>query len=52
MSQNSQLEMKLLQQAEAKARLIQKNKEAARLHLVAMQAILARAPIIPQKPFS
>lgn len=45
MSQITQKEMKLLAQAEQKARLAQKNKEAARLHLLAMQAILARAPI-------
>jgi hypothetical protein len=49
MSQISSQEMKLLKQAEEKARLAQKNKETARLHLLAVQAILARAPVLPRK---
>lgn len=45
-------EMKVLQALEAKLRLEQKNKEAAKVHLLAMQALLARAPIISPRPFS
>ena len=41
----------MLQQVEAKIRLEQKNKEAARLHLLAMQALLARSPILPRQPY-
>ena len=41
----------MLQQVEAKIRLEQKNKEAARLHLLAMQALLARTPILPSAPY-
>jgi hypothetical protein len=41
----------MLQQVEAKIRLEQKNKEAARLHLLAMQALLARSPILPRHPY-
>lgn len=49
MSSNSQAEMKALKQLEEKARLEQKNKEAARIHLLAVQSLLVRAPILPQK---
>lgn len=49
MSSLSQAEMKVLKQVEEKQRLEQKNKEAARLHLLAVQALLARAPILPRK---
>jgi len=49
MSSNSQAEMKALKQLEEKARLEQKNKEAARLHLLQIQSQLARAPILPRK---
>lgn len=45
MSKMTQAELKLLQQAEAKALLVQKNKEAARVHLLAIQSYLSRAPI-------
>jgi hypothetical protein len=41
----NQKEVKLLQQAEAKAVLAQKNKEAARIHLLQIQTYLARTPI-------
>jgi hypothetical protein len=51
MSTLAQQEMKLLRQAEAKARLEQKNKEAAKLHLLAVQALLAQRPILPAQPF-
>jgi hypothetical protein len=44
MSKMSQNELKLLQQAEQKARLVQQNKDAARVHLLAVQIILSRAP--------
>ena len=52
MSSLQQQEMKALQVLEAKVRLEQKNKEAAKVHLLAMQALLARNPIIAPKPFS
>lgn len=49
MSKLSQVELKLLQAAEQKARLAQKNKEAAKLHLLAMQILLSRAPITTRR---
>jgi len=45
-------EMKVLQLLEAKLRLEQKNKDAARVHLLSIQALLARQPILPKKPLS
>lgn len=48
MSKMSQVELKLLQVAEQKARLAQQNKDAARVHLLAMQSLIARQPI-PEK---
>lgn len=49
MSKMSLNEQKLLQAAETKARLAQQNKDAARVHLLAMQALLARQPIQEKK---
>jgi len=51
MSSLTPQEQKMLQQAETRARLEHKNKEAARIHLLAMQALLARKPILPEQAF-
>ena len=49
MSSLTQAEMKVLKQAEEKARLAAQNKEAARVHLLAVQSYLARRAILPLK---
>ena len=52
MSSLTHQEMKILQRVEAKARLAQQNKDAARAHLLTVQALLAQRPIIAPKPLS
>lgn len=52
MSSLDQKEMKALKQLEDSLRLKQQNKAAAKAHLLAMQALLARSPIVPAKPFT
>lgn len=50
MSSISQTEMKALAQAQKLAELAQKNKEAARAHLLAVQTYLAsRTPVTRQR---
>lgn len=45
MSSLTQAQMKALQQAETRAILAARNKEAAKAHLLRMQTLLARRPI-------
>lgn len=51
MSNMSIKEQKLLAQAEARAVQELRNKEAARIHLLAMKDLLARTPI-SRKPYA
>jgi len=52
MSSLDSKEMKALKQLEDRLRLEQQNKAAAKVHLLAMQALLSRNPIVPAKPFT